>query len=53
MFTTDCTGWDEDKVMFEKWGLRPMESFEVEALRELVSSASLPVAEEKQVQAVA
>jgi len=53
MLTTDCTGWDEDKAMFEKWGLRPMESFEVEALRKLVSSAPLPVVEEKQAQAVA
>ncbi|KAL3427479.1 biotin synthetase [Phlyctema vagabunda] len=34
MLTTPCNGWDEDKVMFEKWGLRPMLSFEVAALRE-------------------
>lgn len=34
MLTTACNGWDEDRKMFEKWGLRPMESFEVEALRE-------------------
>ena len=27
MLTTDCNGWDEDKVMFEKWGLQPMRSF--------------------------
>ncbi|KAF4636205.1 hypothetical protein G7Y89_g1881 [Cudoniella acicularis] len=40
MLTTDCNGWDEDRVIFEKWGLRPMQSFEVEALRELVSSSS-------------
>jgi len=33
MLTTACTGWDEDKKMFGKWGLRAMESFEVEALR--------------------
>ncbi|KAH8671966.1 putative biotin synthase [Tricladium varicosporioides] len=38
MLTTACNGWDEDRVIFEKWGLRPMQSFEVEALRELVSS---------------
>lgn len=38
MLTTACNGWDEDRVIFEKWGLRPMESFEVEALREFVSS---------------
>jgi len=24
MLTTDCNGWDEDKRMFDKWGLRPM-----------------------------
>lgn len=26
MLTTDCNGWDEDKAMFERWGLRPMET---------------------------
>jgi biotin synthase len=26
MLTTECNGWDEDKAMFEKWGLRPMPS---------------------------
>jgi biotin synthase len=34
MLTTPCNGWDEDKEIFEKWGFRPMLSFEVEALRE-------------------
>jgi biotin synthase len=24
MLTTDCSGWDEDKAMFERWGLEPM-----------------------------
>lgn len=24
MLTTDCNGWDEDKAMFERWGLEPM-----------------------------
>ncbi|KAF2258479.1 biotin synthase [Lojkania enalia] len=28
MLTTACNGWEEDKAMFEKWGLRPMESHE-------------------------
>ncbi|KAF7591195.1 biotin synthase [Aspergillus hancockii] len=28
MLTTDCNGWDEDRVMFEKWGFYPMKSFE-------------------------
>lgn len=27
MLTTDCNGWDEDKVLFERWGLEPMKSF--------------------------
>jgi biotin synthase len=26
MLTTDCNGWDEDKDMFQRWGLRPMAS---------------------------
>ncbi|KAJ5092450.1 Elongator protein 3/MiaB/NifB [Penicillium alfredii] len=28
MLTTDCNGWDEDRVMFERWGYYPMKSFE-------------------------
>ncbi|PBP17836.1 biotin synthase [Diplocarpon rosae] len=49
MLTTACNGWDEDRTMFNKWGLRPMESFEVEALRELIStSAPLEVRDEPQ-----
>ncbi|PSN61824.1 biotin synthase [Corynespora cassiicola Philippines] len=28
MLTTACNGWEEDKAMFDKWGLRPMESDE-------------------------
>ena len=31
MLTTECNGWDEDAVLFERWGLRPMESFAKEA----------------------
>lgn len=27
MLTTDCSGWEEDKAMFNRWGLSPMESF--------------------------
>jgi biotin synthase len=26
MLTTECNGWDEDKRMFDRWGLRPMAS---------------------------
>ncbi|KAI9048841.1 hypothetical protein LZ554_006699 [Drepanopeziza brunnea f. sp. 'monogermtubi'] len=54
MLTTACNGWDEDRMIFDKWGLRPMESFEVEALRELVStSAPLERQEERPVVAAA
>jgi biotin synthase len=28
MLTTACNGWEEDKRIFEKWGLQPMRSFE-------------------------
>ncbi|KAI9769898.1 MAG: biotin synthase [Geoglossum umbratile] len=35
MLTTACNGWDEDREMFEKWGLVPMKSFEVPQLREV------------------
>ncbi|KAI2633180.1 biotin synthase [Hypomontagnella submonticulosa] len=28
MLTTECNGWDEDKEMFDRWGLEPMKSFE-------------------------
>ncbi|KAI0399860.1 biotin synthetase [Xylaria palmicola] len=24
MLTTDCNGWDEDKAMFDRWGLEPL-----------------------------
>ncbi|KAI0466294.1 biotin synthetase [Xylaria cf. heliscus] len=26
MLTTDCTGWDEDKAMFSRWGLEPLQT---------------------------
>ena len=28
MLTTECNGWDEDKKMFDRYGLTPMKSFE-------------------------
>jgi biotin synthase len=28
MLTTMCNGWDEDKDLLRKWGLKPMKSFE-------------------------
>lgn len=43
MLTTDCNGWDEDRVMFEKWGYYPMKSFERLGLKE--ASAPAPPAE--------
>lgn len=30
MLTTACSGWDEDKSMLDRWGLRGMESFAAE-----------------------
>ncbi|KAB8349852.1 hypothetical protein FH972_023865 [Carpinus fangiana] len=33
MLTTDAVGWDEDKLMFAKYGLTPMKSFERGELR--------------------
>jgi len=26
MLTTECNGWDEDKEMFDRWGLKPMQT---------------------------
>src|SRR6201999_4461336 len=34
MLTTDCNGWEQDKDMFDKFGLQPMKSFERAHLRE-------------------
>lgn len=42
MLTTDCSGWDDDKKMFDKWGFYPMRSFEREQLSP-ASSESLPL----------
>lgn len=52
MLTTECNGWEQDKTMFDRWGLRPMKSFEVEELRNDVRGAdgvapSTPVIEPK------
>ncbi|KAI1003931.1 Biotin synthase [Podosphaera aphanis] len=49
MLTTACNGWNEDNQLFYKWGLRPMESFEVEALRSnLTGQLPTEINEEKQ-----
>lgn len=34
MLTTACNGWDEDRVMFQRYGLEPMRSFERGGFRE-------------------
>lgn len=44
MLTTDCNGWEEDKKMFEKYGLEPMKSFERGHLREKTQASHLEVA---------
>ncbi|RDW71539.1 hypothetical protein BP6252_08102 [Coleophoma cylindrospora] len=53
MLTTACNGWDEDKAMFQKWGLRPMESFRTGAgegasapMQEGMQAKQQPLAEE-------
>ena len=28
MLTTECSGWDEDKAMLERWGLEGLKSFQ-------------------------
>ena len=40
MLTTACSGWDEDKAMLERWGLRGMKSFEKEDSSSISSSQS-------------
>jgi biotin synthase len=27
MLTTECSGWDEDRAMLDRWGMSPMKSF--------------------------
>ncbi len=28
MLTTPCSGWDQDKAMLQRWGMRGLKSFE-------------------------
>jgi biotin synthase len=47
MLTTECNGWDEDKAMFNRYGLKPMKSFERGGFREtswadLKADAAIP-----------
>jgi len=46
MLTTECNGWDEDKAMFEKYGLKPMKPFERGEYRE-VSLADMAMEADK------
>ncbi|KAJ4301376.1 biotin synthase [Kalmusia sp. IMI 367209] len=50
MLTTACNGWEEDKAMFNRWGLRPMESQEtMGGKQELAEKADVhPVVTESQ-----
>lgn len=45
MLTTDCNGWDEDRVMFEKWGYYPMKSFEKLGFKAETAAAPSPEGE--------
>jgi len=54
MLTTECNGWDEDKAMFAKYGLKPMKSFERGHYRELtLDEMSVEAEKTKQEQAIA
>ena len=35
MLTTPCSGWDDDKAMLGRWGLRGLRSFEDQESSEL------------------
>ncbi|KAJ5600460.1 hypothetical protein N7450_001527 [Penicillium hetheringtonii] len=45
MLTTECNGWGEDRIMFEKWGYYPMKSFEKPEPKQAPSVAPLDQAE--------
>ena len=52
MLTTACNGWEEDREMFDKWGLRPMTVEEAErtsaaAKGDQAAQAWTPVEEDK------
>ncbi|KAF7886425.1 hypothetical protein EAF00_010528 [Botryotinia globosa] len=51
MLTTPAVGWGVDSVVFNRWGLRPMESFEVDALKNdkpaVAATTEIPVEESK------
>ena len=45
MLTTECNGWGEDRIMFEKWGYYPMKSFEKPEPKQVPSVGPLDQAE--------
>ncbi|KAJ5139396.1 Elongator protein 3/MiaB/NifB [Penicillium bovifimosum] len=44
MLTTDCNGWEEDRVMFERWGYYPMKSFEKPEVKATAAATPPPAA---------
>ncbi|KAH7089175.1 hypothetical protein FB567DRAFT_440217 [Paraphoma chrysanthemicola] len=46
MLTTACNGWEEDKAMFERWGLRPMAMEETIGEKLVVSTETFDVGSE-------
>ncbi|ORY19004.1 hypothetical protein BCR34DRAFT_621180 [Clohesyomyces aquaticus] len=44
MLTTDCNGWEEDKAIFERWGLRPMETHKtIQGQRDLNAGSEVDI----------
>ncbi|KZT50680.1 biotin synthase [Calocera cornea HHB12733] len=48
MLTTPCSGWEEDKAMFDRWGLEGMESFTQEQVLEKERAKQQPLPQESQ-----
>jgi len=48
MLTTPCSGWEEDKAMFDRWGLEGMESFTQEQVMEKERAKEHTLAQESQ-----
>jgi biotin synthase len=40
MLTTPCSGWDEDKAMLGRWGMRGQRSFEDKESLDIPSTAN-------------
>jgi biotin synthase len=40
MLTTPCSGWDQDKAMLGRWGLRGLRSFEDQESIDVSTSTS-------------